>query len=30
VLGAFEHALAYAMRRRQFGRAMGGFQLVQD
>ncbi|MBV8749427.1 MAG: acyl-CoA dehydrogenase family protein, partial [Candidatus Eremiobacteraeota bacterium] len=29
-LGAFEHALAYARRRKQFGRPIGGFQLVQD
>jgi glutaryl-CoA dehydrogenase len=29
-LGAFEHALAYAKRRHQFGRPIGGFQLVQD
>lgn len=29
-LGAFEHALAYAKRRQQFGRPIGGFQLVQD
>ena len=29
-LGAFEHALAYARRREQFGRPIGGFQLVQD
>ncbi|MDB5398828.1 MAG: acyl-CoA dehydrogenase domain protein [Rhodopila sp.] len=29
-LGAFEHALAYATRRKQFGRPIGGFQLVQD
>jgi glutaryl-CoA dehydrogenase len=29
-LGAFEHALDCAKRRRQFGRAIGGFQLVQD
>jgi glutaryl-CoA dehydrogenase len=29
-LGAFEHALAYAKRRKQFGRPIGGFQLVQD
>ncbi len=29
-LGAFEHALAYAKRREQFGRPIGGFQLVQD
>ena len=28
--GAFEHALAYATRRRQFGRPIAGFQLVQD
>jgi glutaryl-CoA dehydrogenase len=29
-LGAYEHALAYAKRREQFGRPIGGFQLVQD
>lgn len=29
-LGAFEHALAYAKRRKQFGKPIGGFQLVQD
>lgn len=29
-LGAFEHALAYAKRREQFGRPIAGFQLVQD
>jgi glutaryl-CoA dehydrogenase len=28
--GAYEHALAYATERRQFGRPVGGFQLVQD
>jgi glutaryl-CoA dehydrogenase len=28
--GAYEHALAYAQRREQFGRPIGGFQLVQD
>jgi len=28
--GAYEHALAYARDRRQFGRPIGGFQLVQD
>ncbi len=28
--GAYEHALAYAQRREQFGRAIGRFQLVQD
>jgi glutaryl-CoA dehydrogenase len=28
--GAFEHALGYATSRRQFGRPIGGFQLVQD
>jgi glutaryl-CoA dehydrogenase len=28
--GAYEHALAYATERRQFGRPIGGFQLVQD
>jgi len=29
-LGAFEHALAYSKEREQFGRPIGGFQLVQD
>ncbi|MFC4948029.1 acyl-CoA dehydrogenase family protein [Pseudonocardia sp. GCM10023141] len=28
--GAFEHALAYAKEREQFGRPIAGFQLVQD
>jgi len=28
--GAYELALAYAMERQQFGRPIGGFQLVQD
>ncbi len=28
--GAYEHALAYARQRQQFGRAIAGFQLVQD
>jgi glutaryl-CoA dehydrogenase len=28
--GAYEHALAYAGERQQFGRPIGGFQLVQD
>src|SRR5260370_1108168 len=28
--GAYEHALRYAQTRIQFGRAIGGFQLVQD
>lgn len=29
-LGAYENALAYALRREQFGRPIAGFQLVQD
>jgi glutaryl-CoA dehydrogenase len=29
-LGAYEHALAYARRREQFGHPIGKFQLVQD
>jgi glutaryl-CoA dehydrogenase len=29
-MGAYEHALAYAQRREQFGRPIGRFQLVQD
>jgi len=28
--GAYEHALRYATKRERFGRAIGGFQLVQD
>ena len=28
--GAYEHALRYATERQQFGRPIGGFQLVQD
>ena len=28
--GAYEHALRYAQQRRQFGRPIAGFQLVQD
>lgn len=30
MVGAYELALAYARERRQFGRPIGGFQLVQD
>jgi glutaryl-CoA dehydrogenase len=29
-MGAYEHALAYARARKQFGRPIAGFQLVQD
>jgi glutaryl-CoA dehydrogenase len=29
-MGAYEHALAYARQREQFGRPIAGFQLVQD
>ena len=29
-MGAYEHALAYSKEREQFGRPIGGFQLVQD
>jgi glutaryl-CoA dehydrogenase len=29
-VGAYEAALAYAMRREQFGRPIGGFQLIQE
>ena len=29
-MGAYEHALAYALQRQQFGRPIGKFQLVQD
>jgi len=28
--GAYEHALAYARQRQQFGKPIAGFQLVQD
>lgn len=30
MLGAYEHSLAYAKERQQFGRPIAGFQLVQD
>ena len=30
MLGAYEHSLAYAKQRQQFGRSIAGFQLVQD
>jgi glutaryl-CoA dehydrogenase len=30
MLGAYEHSLAYATEREQFGRPIAGFQLVQD
>ena len=29
-LGAYEHALAYATEREQFGQKIAGFQLIQD
>jgi glutaryl-CoA dehydrogenase len=29
-MGAYEHALSYALERKQFGKPIGGFQLVQD
>src|SRR5215469_5251640 len=29
-MGAYEHALSYAQKRQQFGRPIGGFQMVQD
>ena len=29
-MGAYEHALAYAQQREQFGRLIGGFQRIQD
>ena len=29
-MGAYEHALAYSQQRKQFGRPIGGFQMIQD